>query len=148
MIASLEPVEIVLIEDNPNDVELELRALKQANFGNKIFVAHDGEMALSYLFQTGPYQGMNYTAPKVIFLDLKLPKIDGLDVLKQLKKDERTKTIPIVVLTSSSEEKDIVESYKLGVNSYITKPIEFEKFVKVTVELGLYWVLLNKLPNP
>jgi CheY-like chemotaxis protein len=142
-----ENVEILLVEDNPNDVELELRAFKKHNLGNHIVVAKDGAEALDYLFGTGAYSNrQGYIRPKVILLDLKLPKIHGLEVLRKIRSDERTKTIPVVVLTSSKEEKDVVESYKLGVNSYITKPIEFDKFVSVTSELGFYWLLLNKLP--
>lgn len=143
-----DAVEILLVEDNPNDIELELRALKKHNLGNKVFVVKDGAEAIDFLFSTGAYADRKtYLRPKVVFLDLKLPKIHGLEVLRILRSDERTKTLPVVILTSSKEEKDLIESYKLGVNSYITKPIDFDQLIKVTAELGLYWVLLNKLPS-
>lgn len=142
-----QSVEILLVEDNQNDIELEMRAFKKHNLANKVFAVKDGAEALDYLFGTGAYQGQNLSDNlKVILLDLKLPKVDGLEVLKKIKSDERTRTIPVVVLTSSKEKRDLTESYQLGVNSYITKPIEFDKFVEVMAELGLYWLLLNKLP--
>lgn len=142
-----QEIEILLVEDNPNDVELELRAFKKHNLANKVFVVKDGAEALDFLLGTGVYvDRTGYQRPKVILLDLKLPKIHGLEVLRTIKLDERTKTIPVVILTSSQEERDLVESYRLGANSYITKPIEFDKFVKVAADLGLYWALLNKLP--
>ncbi len=137
--------DILLVEDNPNDVELTLRALKKHNLANNVFVIKDGEEALDYIFATGQYKERSIEDhPKVILLDLKLPKVDGFEVLRQIKADERTKMIPVVVLTSSTEEKDIINSYKLGVNSYITKPVEFNKFVDCVSELGLYWFLMNK----
>ena len=141
-------VEILLVEDNPNDVELTLRALKKHNITNKVHVVKDGAEALEFLFATGAYAGrdINYH-PKVILLDLKLPKVDGLEVLRKIKSDERTKVIPVVVLTSSKEERDLVESYRLGANSYITKPVDFESFVKAVSEMGLYWLLLNQPPR-
>jgi two-component system response regulator len=141
-------VEILLVEDNPSDVELTLRALKKHNLANKVHVVTDGAEALEYIFATGRYAGRDISYnPNVILLDLKLPKLDGLEVLRRIKSDERTKIIPVVVLTSSNEERDLVESYKLGVNSYITKPVAFEKFFKVVSELGLYWLLLNVPPR-
>lgn len=141
------PVEILLVEDNPNDVELEMRAFKKHNLANKVFVVKDGAEALDYLFGRGAYADRDTSLnPKVILLDLKLPKVDGLEVLRQIKSDERTKTIPVVVLTSSKEERDLTESYKLGVNSYVAKPIKFDEFVQAVAEMGLYWLLLNKLP--
>jgi len=141
-------VEILLVEDNPNDVELTLRALKKHNLANKVHVVKDGAEALEYIFATGNYNKRNMEDhPKVILLDLKLPKVDGLEVLRRIKSDERTKVIPVVVLTSSKEERDLVESYKLGANSYITKPVDFESFVKAVTELGLYWLLLNQPPR-
>ena len=141
-------VEILLVEDNPSDGELTLRALKKHNLVNKLHWVKDGAEALDFIFANGSYSERKVGSPlRVILLDLKLPKVDGLEVLRRIKSDERTKTIPVVVLTSSREEKDIVESYKLGVNSYVTKPVEFENFIKAISELGLYWLLLNKMPS-
>lgn len=140
-------VEILLVEDNPNDVELTLIALKENKLANNVQIAHDGEEALEFIFSTGKYSGRDINLkPKVILLDLKLPKVDGIEVLRKIRSDERTKTIPVVVLTSSKEERDIVETYKLGVNSYIVKPVQFENFVKVVKELGLYWLVVNQPP--
>src|SRR5688572_7073623 len=139
-------VEILLIEDNPNDVELTMRALKKNNLGNKVFAVHDGEEALEFIFATGRYAGRNINVPpKVIFLDLKLPKISGIEVLQKIKADEKTKTIPVVVVTSSQETHDIQECYKYGVNSFIQKPIEFDNFVKAISDAGLYWLIINKV---
>jgi CheY-like chemotaxis protein len=141
-------VEILLVEDNPNDVELTLRALKKNNLTNKVHVVKDGAEALEYVFANGAYAHRKIEHhPRVILLDLKLPKVDGLEVLRQIKSDERTKMIPVVVLTSSKEERDLVESYKLGANSYIAKPVDFDSFVKAVAELGLYWLLLNQPPR-
>lgn len=141
-------VEILLVEDNPNDVELTIRALKRQNLANNIHVARDGAEALDFIFATGAHAGREINNhPKVILLDLKLPKVDGLEVLRRIKSDEKTKTTPVVVLTSSREEKDIVESYRLGVNSYIVKPVDFDRFVQAISELGLYWMLLNHPPR-
>jgi two-component system response regulator len=140
-------IEILLVEDNPNDVELTLHALKKNNLTNSIHVVRDGAEALEYLFASGAYAGRDVNqAPKVILLDLKLPKVDGMEVLQRIKSDERTRSIPVVVLTSSREERDIVESYRLGVNSYITKPVDFEQFTEAVRQLGLYWLLLNQPP--
>jgi two-component system, response regulator len=140
-------IEILLVEDSPEDVEVTLRAFKKKNLTNKIHVVEDGEQALDYIFATGKYDDRDLNAkPKVILLDLKLPKVDGLEVLRKIRGDDRTKYIPVVILTSSQEEKDIMESYKLGVNSYITKPVDFNKFMDTVSELGLYWLLLNKPP--
>ncbi len=142
------PVEILLVEDNPNDEELAMHALKKNNLANPIKVVRDGAEALEYIFGTGAYAGRELNpAPKVILLDLKLPKVDGLEVLKRIKSDERTRSIPVVVLTSSSEERDIVESYRLGVNSYVTKPVDFEQFTEAVRQMGLYWLLLNQPPT-
>lgn len=135
-------VELLLIEDNPDDIALTMRALKKHNLVNKVRVERDGAAALNYIFADGGTAGA--CAPKVIFLDLKLPKVDGLEVLRKLKVDERTKMIPVVVLTSSQEERDIIESYKLGVNSYIVKPVGFDNFMRSVSELGMYWMLLNR----
>jgi CheY-like chemotaxis protein len=146
--AIINQVEILLIEDNPNDVELTLRALKKHNLTNKVHVVKDGAEALEYIFATGAYASRDINhIPRVILLDLKLPKVDGLEVLRRIKSDERTKVIPVVVLTSSKEERDLVESYKLGANSYIAKPVDFESFVKAVSDLGLYWLLLNQPPR-
>ena len=140
-------IEILLVEDNPNDVELALHALKKNNLANHIHVARDGAEALDYLLGSGmEAPGKINHKPKVILLDLKLPKVDGLEVLKRIKADERTKSIPVVVLTSSREERDIVETYRLGVNSYIIKPVDFEQFTEAVRQLGLYWLLLNQPP--
>ncbi|MEK7786616.1 MAG: response regulator [Chloroflexota bacterium] len=143
-----KPVEILLVEDNPNDVELTLRAFQKNNITNPIHVARDGAEALEFIFATGAYAGRKMeNGPKVILLDLKLPLVDGLEVLREVKADPRTRLIPVVVLTSSREERDIVESYKLGVNSYIVKPVDFEQFTESVRQLGLYWVLLNQPPG-
>jgi two-component system response regulator len=143
----LNPMEILLVEDNPADVELTLRALKKHNLANQVKVVNDGAQALDYLFASGAYEGKNsQPPPKVVFLDLKLPKVDGREVLRRMKADAKTRIIPVVVLTSSQEERDIAESYKLGANSYVVKPLDFEKFVEAVAELGLYWVLLNQAP--
>lgn len=141
------PVEILLVEDNPNDVELALHALKKKNIANRIEVVRDGAEALEFIFAAGAYADrQNAKNPRVILLDLKLPKVDGLEVLRQIKADLRTRAIPVVVLTSSREERDIVESYNLGVNSYIVKPVDFEQFTESVRQLGLYWLLLNQPP--
>lgn len=138
-------IEILLIEDNPQDAELALRALQQAKVANHIHVARDGAEAIEVLF--GPGSKAIGAAPKVVLLDLKLPKVDGLEVLKRLKSDPRTKFIPVVVLTSSREQNDIVESYRLGVNSYIVKPVNFEGFAEAVQKAGMYWLLLNQPPE-
>jgi len=141
-------VEILLVEDNATDAELTIRALKKNNISNDIFWVKDGAEALDFMFASGAYANREINkTPKVILLDLRLPKVDGLEVLRKIKSDERTKNIPVVVLTSSKEEEDIVESYKLGVNSYISKPVEFESFAESVSKLGFYWVLLNKPPR-
>ena len=146
--ANASEVEILLVEDNPHDVELTLRSLKKNNLTNNIHVVRDGAEALEFIFATGAYADRKVeNRPTVVLLDLKLPKVDGLEVLRRIKLDERTKVTPVVVLTSSKEEQDIVASYKLGVNSYIVKPVDFDKFVEAVHELGLYWLLLNQPPR-
>jgi len=136
-------VEILLVEDNPHDVELTLRALKKHNLANKVQVAKDGAEALDFIFNTGTFAGQS-NCLKVILLDLKLPKVSGLEVLQRLKNEERTRSIPVVVLTSSHEDRDIQECYRLGVNSYVVKPVEFEPFARTVAEMGFYWLLVNK----
>jgi two-component system, response regulator len=146
----MEPnaVEILLVEDTPQDLELALRALRKANLVNRVEVARDGVEAIEFIFGEGKHTGRDLEdGPKVVLLDLKLPRMDGLEVLRRIKSDPRTKTIPVVVLTSSKEQKDVVESYQLGVNSYIVKPVNFEGFAAAVRELGMYWLLLNQPPN-
>ncbi len=138
---------ILLVEDNPDDIELTLLSLKQHNISNEVVVTRDGAEALDYLFSTGAYAERDKsTMPAVILLDLKLPKIDGLEVLRRLRADERTKLLPVVILTSSSEEQDMLNGYKLGANSYVRKPVDFNQFSDAVKQLGLYWLLLNEPP--
>lgn len=143
---SIHSVEILLVEDNPSDLELTLHALKKHNLANQIEIARDGAEALDFIFGENNISTEEEltNSPKVILLDLKLPKVDGLEVLKKIKGDDRTKNIPVVVLTSSREEKDMVESYRLGVNSYIVKPVDFQQFIEAVRQLGFYWLLLNE----
>jgi two-component system response regulator len=141
-------VEILLVEDNPQDLELALRALRKGNLTNHVQVVRDGAEAIDFIFCEGAHAARQIAdGPKVILLDLKLPKIDGLEVLRRIKSDPRTNTIPVVVLTSSKENSDVVQSYQLGVNSYIAKPVNFERFVAAVQELGMYWLLLNEPPR-
>lgn len=143
-----EEVEILLVEDNPNDLELTMHALTKYKIANRIQVARDGAEALDFIFATGAFSHRQVEdTPKIILLDLKLPKVDGLEVLQRLKSDERTRAIPVVVLTSSREERDIVDSYRLGVNSYIAKPVDFAQFMESVRQVGLYWVVLNLPPK-
>jgi two-component system, response regulator len=142
---NIREIEILLVEDNRNDAEMALRALKKNNLANNVLVVGDGEEALDYLYSRGKYVGNESSPrPKIILLDLKLPKVDGKEVLRKIKSDPEKKVIPVIVLTSSTEERDIFESYQLGVNSYIIKPVDFDKFVNSVRELGLYWLLLNQ----
>ncbi len=143
-----QPVEILLVEDNPHDVELTLRVFKKNHLTNRIHIVRDGAEALEYLFCTGAYAARNIEdRPKLVLLDLKLPKVDGLQVLQRLKGDPRTRALPVTVLTSSREERDLVESYRLGVNSYIVKPVDFDQFAETVRQIGLYWMLLNQPPG-
>lgn len=138
---------ILLVEDNPNDVELTLRAFEKNKIANEIVVASDGDEALDYLFATGAYADRDPNAwPEVVLLDLKLPKMHGLDLLQRLRADERTKRLPVVILTSSNEEKDLIASYDLGANSFVRKPVDFAQFADASRQLGLYWLVLNELP--
>jgi len=142
-----EPADIMVVEDNPNDAMLTIRSLKQHNLANNLVHVTDGQAAIDYLFAKGAYSERNpLNLPKVVLLDLKLPKLNGLEVLSLIRGDPRTQILPVVILTSSQEESDLIESYKLGANSYIVKPVEFENFSKAIVDVGLYWLLLNKPP--
>jgi CheY-like chemotaxis protein len=137
---------ILMVEDDPKDVELTLTALGDYNLTNEVVVVHDGEQALDYLYRRGNFKERNNENPAVLLLDLKLPKVDGLEVLQQIKSDETLKVIPVVVLTSSREERDMVASYKLGVNAYVVKPVEFHQFVNAIKELGMFWAIINEPP--
>jgi CheY-like chemotaxis protein len=142
----LSSVEILLVEDMAADARLTLRALEQQNLANRVTWVKDGAEALDYIYCRGAYAGRANHRPKLILLDLKLPKVDGIEVLRQIKADERTRSIPVVVLTSSAEETDIVRSYRLGVNSYIVKPVDFSRFSEVVASAGLYWMVVNRTP--
>jgi two-component system response regulator len=146
MMNETTPVEILLVEDNNTDAELAMRALRKNNLANNLVWLKDGAEALDFLFCTGKFEARSSGLPKLILLDLKLPKVDGLAVLGMLKADSRTKKIPVVMMTSSAEERDVVESYKVGVNSYLVKPVDFGKFVDVVAHAGLYWAVMNKMP--
>lgn len=141
-------IEILLAEDNPRDAEMTLRSLKKHNLANNVHWAKDGAEALDFLFCEGAYAGRapNHSL-KLVLLDIKMPKVDGVEVLRRLKGDERTKLTPVVIMTSSNEERDVIESYRLGVNSYIVKPVEFTSFIEVVAKIGLYWVLANRPPS-
>lgn len=141
-------IEILLVEDNPQDAELMIRALRKQNLANQIHIVEDGVEALAYLFCNGKYADRDFSkSPKVIFLDLKLPKISGLEVLQELKSNPLTRTLPVVVVTSSKENPDIKKAYELGVNSYVVKPVNFDDFLKAMSQIGLYWLLVNEVPN-
>lgn len=143
----LKKLEILLVEDNADDVELAVHALRREKLANDITVVTDGEEALDFCFCRGPFAGRSFLeAPRLILLDLKLPKVDGLEVLRALKGDSRTKAIPVVIMTSSQEERDLVESYRLGVNAYVQKPIDFDQFRNLVKELGLFWLVINQPP--
>ncbi|MDO9627344.1 MAG: response regulator [Methanobacteriaceae archaeon] len=143
----MEEIEILLVEDNPTDAELTMRALKRKNMANQVVWVKDGEEALDFIFANGEYSHRNPDdLPKLILLDLRMPKVDGLEVLQRIKAEENTRKIPVVVLTSSKEDRDIVESYELGVNSYVSKPVEFDQFIDAVSTLGFYWMLINNPP--
>lgn len=138
---------ILLVEDNPDDEALTLRALKKNNIGNQLHVAHDGVEALDFIFCTGPHADRDpRDQPQVVLLDLKLPKVDGLEVLRRIRTDNRTQRLPVVILTSSNEEQDLITGYNLGVNSYVRKPVDFNEFIEAVRQLGLYWLVLNEAP--
>ena len=144
----LAQVEILLAEDNPADAEMTLRALRRNNLANKVHWVKDGEQALEFIFRKGAYAERDPAiVPKLVMLDIKMPKVDGIEVLRRIKADESTRTIPVVVMTSSNEERDVVESYRLGVNSYIVKPVQFEAFLETVAKIGLYWVITNRVPR-
>ena len=143
-----DQMEILLVEDNPADAEMTLRALRRNNLANKVHWVKDGEEALEYMFCSGAYAGRDRAAgPKLVMLDIKMPKVDGIEVLRRLKANEETRTVPVVVMTSSNEERDVVESYRLGVNSYIVKPVRFESFLETVANIGLYWMITNRVPK-
>jgi CheY-like chemotaxis protein len=141
-----EPIEILLVEDRAEDAELTLRALRRHNLANRVHWVKDGEQALEFIFAGCTAQARN-AAPKLVLLDIKMPKVDGIEVLRRLKANEQTKAIPVVVMTSSNEERDVVDTYHLGVNSYIVKPVSFEAFLETVAKIGLYWVLTNRTPE-
>lgn len=144
----LEQVEILLVEDNPRDAEMTLRSLKKHNFDNVVHWVKDGAEALDFVFREGTYAERSASSvPKVVLLDVKMPKVDGIEVLRRMKSDERTRNIPVVIMTSSNEERNVIDSYKLGVNSYIVKPVQFEAFLETVSKIGLYWVLMNRTPQ-
>lgn len=144
-----QQVEILLVEDNPNDASLTMRNLKKGNFLNKLYWVKDGQQALDFLYCTGDYAARDEDDhPKLILLDLKMPKVDGIEVLQRIKSDERLRVIPVVVMTSSNEQPDVTESYRLGVNSYVVKPMEFGAFAEAVAKIGMYWMMLNRGPRP
>jgi len=145
---NLNEVEVLLVEDSPHDAELTLRALKKNNLANKLFHVKDGAEAIEFLFSQGAFKDRKIDrSPKIVLLDLKLPKVDGIEVLRRIKTDARTKLIPVVVMTSSREDRDLNDCYQLGVNGYVVKPVEFEDFARAVSQLGLYWLLVNETPR-
>jgi two-component system response regulator len=144
----IEEVELLLVEDNPRDAELTIRGLKKAGLANRLFWVKDGEEALDYLFMRGTYEKRDPGLPKLVLLDLKMPKVDGIEVLKVVKADDKTRRIPVVVMTSSQEERDLAASYELGVNSYIVKPVDFAAVAEVVCQAGYYWLAINRTPMP
>ena len=140
-------MEILLVEDNPADAEMTLRALRRNNLANRVYWVKDGEQALQFMFRSGSFAERDAATPKLVMLDIKMPKVDGIEVLRRLKANEETRTVPVVVMTSSNEERDVVESYRLGVNSYIVKPVQFEAFLETVAKIGLYWVITNRVPK-
>ena len=146
--ADFEQIEILLVEDNAADAEMTMRALRRNNIVNKLHWVKDGAEALDYMFRTGSYSSRDRaSSPRLIMLDIKMPKVDGIEVLRRLKADAATSSVPVVVMTSSNEERDVVETYRLGVNSYIVKPVEFEDFLETVAKIGLYWMLTNRVPQ-
>jgi CheY-like chemotaxis protein len=144
---TFEQVEILLVEDNPLDAELTMRALKNGGLANRLLWVKDGQEALDYLFRRGDYAGRSDTVPRLVLLDLKMPKVDGIEVLKAVKSEERTRRIPIVVMTSSQEERDVAQSYDLGVNSYVVKPVDFNALADLARQAGYYWLAINRTPT-
>ena len=142
-----EEVEILLVEDNALDAELTMRALKEGGLANRLLWVKDGQQALDFLFREGDYANRADTIPRLVLLDLKMPKVDGIEVLKTVKSDERTRRIPVVIMTSSQEERDVAQSYDLGVNSYVVKPVEFGAFAEAVAKIGLYWMMVNRGPR-
>ena len=143
----MEQVEILLVEDNPLDAELTIRALKKGGLANKLLWLKDGAQALDYLFRRGSYAGRDDVFPRLVLLDLKMPRVDGIEVLKAIKQDERTRRIPVVITTSSQEERDVAQSYDLGANSYVVKPVEFGAFADLARQAGYYWLAINRTPS-
>jgi CheY-like chemotaxis protein len=141
-----EQVEILLVEDNALDAELTMRALKKGGLANKLLWLKDGQQALDYLFRRGPYEQRDDTLPRLVLLDLKMPRVDGIEVLRAIKADERARRMPVVIMTSSQEEKDVAQSYELGVNSYVVKPVEFGAFADLAHQAGYYWLAINRTP--
>lgn len=146
MVAPDSIVDILLVEDNPSDAELAIHSLKKHNLANRLEWVKDGEAALDYLFHRGAYANVPNSLPRIVLLDLRLPKVDGLEVLKQIRANPETRELPVVVLTSSKEERDVAEAYSLGANSFVAKPVNFDEFSRVVAELGMYWLLVNRVP--